>query len=110
MCRPFGRESSCLVARGFVHLGETGHVRPDQGNAGCKWQRRAIYTKVWRWCALSGSTGSMIGNPFDVMKTMMMANSKEKVPLPALMGKMLGSRASVGFTAVSKQMLPVPVY
>ena len=24
--------------------------------------------------ALSGSTGSMIGNPFDVMKTMMMAN------------------------------------
>lgn len=47
--------------------------------------------------AASGSIGSIVGNPFDVMKTMMMTNSKEKVPLSNLARKMLLEQGPVGF-------------
>ena len=38
---------------------------------------------VLKFCAgsMSGSLGSIIGNPFDVMKTKMMANTDKKKPL-----------------------------
>ena len=47
--------------------------------------------------AASGSIGSVIGNPFDVMKTMMMADSKNKLSLPQLMGRMLKDQGVMGF-------------
>ncbi len=47
--------------------------------------------------ASSGSIGSIIGNPFDVMKTMMMADAKTKTPLPVLMKRMLRDRGIAGF-------------
>ena len=49
--------------------------------------------------SLSGSIGSVVGNPFDVMKTMMMANSKaEGGPgLGTLMSKMYADQGIGGF-------------
>ena len=47
--------------------------------------------------AMSGSLGSVIGNPFDVMKTMMMADAKTKTPLSQLMKKMLSEQGVSGF-------------
>jgi hypothetical protein len=47
--------------------------------------------------AASGSIGSCFGNPFDVMKTMMMADAKTKTPLPQLMGKMYKEQGMAGF-------------
>ena len=38
--------------------------------------------------SVAGGAGSLCGNPFDVMKTMMMADAKNKTPLPELMGRM----------------------
>ena len=76
-----------------VKLGMYGPIREMLGASG----KDAPFILKFGAGALSGSTGSMIGNPFDVMKTMMMANSKEKVPLPALMGKMLKEQGIGGF-------------
>jgi hypothetical protein len=45
----------------------------------------------------SGCLGSMVGNPFDVCKTMMMADSKAKVSLPELMGRMMKEQGIGGF-------------
>ena len=47
--------------------------------------------------ALSGSIGSVFGNPFDVMKTMGMANAEKSVPLNKLMGKMYAEQGLSGF-------------
>lgn len=47
--------------------------------------------------ALSGSIGSCFGNPFDVMKTMGMANTGEKVPVFTLMGQMYRDQGIAGF-------------
>lgn len=47
--------------------------------------------------AMSGSLGSVIGNPFDVMKTMMMADAKTKTPLSQLMKRMLNEQGVSGF-------------
>ena len=88
-----------------VKLGMYGPIREMLGASG----KDAPFILKFGAGALSGSTGSMIGNPFDVMKTMM-ANSKEKVPLPALMGKMLKEQGISGFYRGIRQMLPAPVY
>ena len=47
--------------------------------------------------ALSGSIGSCFGNPFDVMKTMMMADAKTKTSLSELMGRMYREQGISGF-------------
>jgi hypothetical protein len=45
----------------------------------------------------SGCLGSVVGNPFDVCKTMMMAESKTKVSLLELMRRMLKEQGIGGF-------------
>ena len=45
----------------------------------------------------SGCLGSMVGNPFDVCKTMMMADSKSNISLPELMRRMLKEQGVGGF-------------
>ena len=45
----------------------------------------------------SGCLGSIVGNPFDVCKTMMMAESKVKVSLSELMRRMLKEQGICGF-------------
>lgn len=47
--------------------------------------------------SLAGGAGSLCGNPFDVMKTMMMADAKKKTPLPELMGDMYRQQGIMGF-------------
>lgn len=47
--------------------------------------------------AASGSIGSVFGNPFDVMKTMMMADAKTKTPLPQLASRMYAEQGIGGF-------------
>lgn len=47
--------------------------------------------------SMSGSIGSVVGNPFDVMKTMMMGNTKEAVPLSVLMQRMFKDQGIAGF-------------
>lgn len=45
----------------------------------------------------SGCLGSIVGNPFDVCKTIMMADSKSKVSLSELMGRMMKDQGLLGF-------------
>mmetsp|Transcript_25619 Transcript_25619/g.59735 ORF Transcript_25619/g.59735 Transcript_25619/m.59735 type:complete len:314 (+) Transcript_25619:152-1093(+) len=47
--------------------------------------------------SVAGGAGSLCGNPFDVMKTMMMADAKNKTPLPELMGRMYREQGVLGF-------------
>ena len=47
--------------------------------------------------ALSGSIGSVCGNPFDVMKTMLMANTANPIPVSTLMGRMHAEQGLAGF-------------
>jgi hypothetical protein len=47
--------------------------------------------------SLSGSIGSVVGNPFDVMKTLMMANAKEKTSFPKLAQRLLADQGVAGF-------------
>lgn len=47
--------------------------------------------------ALTGGVGSVIGNPFDVMKTMAQANKEKAVPLSTLVGNMYRDQGVAGF-------------
>lgn len=47
--------------------------------------------------ALTGGVGSIIGNPFDVLKTLAQANKGESVPLGTLVGNMYASQGIGGF-------------
>jgi hypothetical protein len=47
--------------------------------------------------ALSGSIGSAVGNPADVMKTLMQANKEAAVPLRTLASQMLAEQGVRGF-------------
>ena len=47
--------------------------------------------------ALSGSIGSVCGNPFDVMKTMLMANTANPIPVSTLMARMRAEQGIAGF-------------
>lgn len=47
--------------------------------------------------ALTGGVGSVIGNPFDVMKTMAQANSGKSVGLSTLMSTMYNDQGIAGF-------------
>jgi len=45
----------------------------------------------------TGGTGSVVGNPFDVMKTLAQTNSKSSVPLTQLVGNMYKDQGIQGF-------------
>lgn len=47
--------------------------------------------------ALTGGFGSVVGNPFDVMKTLAQANEGKAVPLPTLVGTMYRDQGVAGF-------------
>lgn len=47
--------------------------------------------------AITGGTGSFIGNPFDVMKTLAQTNSGKAVPLSELVGNMYRDQGIAGF-------------
>lgn len=47
--------------------------------------------------AITGSIGSAIGNPFDVMKTLAQTNRAEPLPMAALVGRMYEDRGVRGF-------------
>jgi len=85
------RESSYTT----IKLGGYGPIRDA---IGAKDKNAPFYLKFAAG-SLSGSIGSVVGNPFDVMKTMMMANSKaEGGPgLGTLMSKMYADQGIGGF-------------
>lgn len=47
--------------------------------------------------ALTGGVGSFVGNPFDVMKTIMQANEGKAIPFGTLVSKMLKDQGISGF-------------
>lgn len=47
--------------------------------------------------AITGGVGSVIGNPFDVCKTLAQANEGKAVPLTALVGDMYKAQGIKGF-------------
>ena len=47
--------------------------------------------------AITGGVGSVIGNPFDVMKTLAQANKGKSVPLATLVGNMYRDQGIKGF-------------
>lgn len=47
--------------------------------------------------AITGGTGSVVGNPFDVMKTLAQTNSGKSVPLMSLVGDMYREQGVAGF-------------
>ena len=47
--------------------------------------------------AITGGTGSIIGNPFDVLKTLAQANKDKAVPITTLVGNMYKDRGIAGF-------------
>jgi Mitochondrial carrier protein len=47
--------------------------------------------------AITGGVGSVIGNPFDVMKTLAQTNKEKSVPLMTLVGKMYHDQGMSGF-------------
>jgi hypothetical protein len=46
---------------------------------------------------LTGGVGSIIGNPFDVLKTLAQANQGKSVPLMTLVGDMYKEQGMAGF-------------
>lgn len=47
--------------------------------------------------AITGGTGSIVGNPFDVMKTLAQTNKEAAVPLTTLVGRMYADQGISGF-------------
>jgi hypothetical protein len=76
-----------------VKLGGYGPIRDALGAK----DKNAPFMLKFFAGSLSGSIGSLIGNPFDVMKTMMMANAKEKASFPKLIQRMLADQGVAGF-------------
>ena len=76
-----------------VKLGMYGPIREALGASGSN----APFLLKFVAGATSGSAGSLIGNPFDVMKTMMMSNASEKIALPKLATTMMKDQGIKGF-------------
>jgi hypothetical protein len=76
-----------------VKLGGYGPIRDALGAK----DKNAPFFLKFLAGSLSGSIGSVVGNPFDVMKTMMMANSKGGASFPDLVRKMLADQGIFGF-------------
>lgn len=47
--------------------------------------------------ALTGGTGSIVGNPFDVLKTLSQANKGKSAPLSSLVGELYRNQGIGGF-------------
>jgi hypothetical protein len=47
--------------------------------------------------AITGGVGSLVGNPFDVLKTLSQANTGKSVPLSSLVGEMYQNQGVGGF-------------
>lgn len=76
-----------------VKLGGYGPIRDAIGAK----DKNAPFFLKFAAGATSGSVGSVIGNPFDVMKTIMQANAKDTTPLPTLMKRMYADQGMGGF-------------
>lgn len=84
----WGREGSYAS----IKLGAYGPVRDALG-AG---KDAPFYLKFFAG-ALTGGVGSVIGNPFDVMKTLAQANKEKSLPLATLVGNMYTDQGIAGF-------------
>lgn len=84
----YGRELSYTS----VKLGAYAPVRDALG-AG---KEAPFYLKFFAG-ALTGGVGSLIGNPFDVLKTLAQTNKDKAVPLGALVGNMYEEQGIGGF-------------
>lgn len=85
----WGREASYAS----IKLGAYAPVRDALGAGG---KDAPFYLKFLAG-ALTGGFGSIIGNPFDVMKTMAQANKEKSVPLTTLVGNMYRDQGIAGF-------------
>lgn len=47
--------------------------------------------------AITGGVGSVVGNPFDVMKTLAQTNKEKSVPLAAMVGDLYKNQGIAGF-------------
>jgi hypothetical protein len=73
-----------------------GGYAPMRNAIGAGGKDAPIYLKFTAG-ALTGGFGSFVGNPFDVMKTIMQANTGKAVPLPELVAKMYANQGIAGF-------------
>ena len=85
----WGREASYAS----IKLGAYAPVRDALGASGAD---APFYLKFLAG-ALTGGVGSVIGNPFDVMKTLAQANKGKPVPLSTLVGNMYRDQGIGGF-------------
>lgn len=85
----WGREGSYAS----IKLGAYAPVRDAMGASG----KDAPFYLKFAAGALTGGTGSIIGNPFDVLKTLAQANKGKSDPLAALVGNMYKDQGIAGF-------------
>lgn len=76
-----------------VKLGGYGPIKSQLGADG---KDAPFYLKFLAG-SMSGSIGTLFGNPFDVMKTMMMGNPKEPIPITTLASSMMKEQGLSGF-------------
>ena len=85
----WGREASYAS----IKLGGYAPVRDAIGAGGAD---APFYLKFTAG-AITGGVGSFIGNPFDVMKTIMQANEGKSIPLQTMVAKMYKDQGIAGF-------------
>ena len=85
----WGREASYAS----IKLGAYAPVRDALGASG----KDAPFYLKFAAGALTGGVGSIIGNPFDVLKTLSQANKGESVGLSKLVGDMHSKQGMAGF-------------
>lgn len=85
----WGREGSYAS----IKLGGYAPVRDALGAGG---KDAPFYLKFLAG-AITGGVGSVVGNPFDVMKTLAQANKGAAVPLATLAGNMYSEQGMAGF-------------
>lgn len=85
----WGREGSYAS----IKLGAYAPVRDAIGAGG----KDAPFYLKFTAGAITGGVGSIIGNPFDVLKTLAQANQGKSVPLMTLVGNMYKEQGIAGF-------------
>jgi len=85
----WGREGSYAS----IKLGAYAPVRDALGASG----KDAGFGMKFLAGAITGGVGSIIGNPFDVLKTLAQANKGKSVPLGTLVGNMYADQGIAGF-------------
>ena len=76
-----------------IKLGAYAPVRDALGASG----KDAPFALKFLAGALTGGFGSVIGNPFDVLKTLSQANKQKSIPLATLVGNMYKEQGIAGF-------------